>query len=536
MSDPDQEGSSAQVTSNVPDFVHDFRKQQDVLQHQAGELARLRAELLNAAEREAVGIVSGARAEIRRIIVNARRELLGLATQIHTITESPDKSEIRPTSGALLPAEDGMYTRDRLLGARHEVRDVLEEARPELDHLMEEALVLRPGPQPQPIQPVPEPVVASHLPEPPPAFEQVDPDVVVAGMHRGLFEEPTLPQASGRFAWVWVTLFALTGLGIVAGTAWLVMRGWPDSTVDTSRPESASSAIASPRGQTVERPVTRSVPDAAAAPSAPSELRPPPLSVRVEVLRPAWIRTTVDGQADAGRVYRAGETNTIRGDREVVIRAGNAGAVSVSFNGSAPKVLGADGEVVTRRFAPDETAASPTTNPPPPSTGTLGPQSTPGTPAASAAAQEIPAVSSPPSSPTGQIPSTPPIPPTSTGGAGPASDAGPELARAAERWLDAYYRQDANGMAAISTRDVRVSDARDMNERLPAGLAARRTLERVTFQFVGESAILTARVAEQVTVDGAPRQYISWISQVWIHEGPQWRLMDVRLLSDAKLK
>src|SRR5207249_2025459 len=76
------------------------------------------------------------------------------------------------------------------------------------------------------------------------------------------------------------------------------------------------------------------------------------VSVVITAQRRSWIRTTVDGRSDAGRTYDAGETKTFVGSRGVALRAGDAGALAVSVNGGAPKVLGRDGEVVTKEFAP----------------------------------------------------------------------------------------------------------------------------------------------------------------------------------------
>jgi hypothetical protein len=119
-------------------------------------------------------------------------------------------------------------------------------------------------------------------------------------------------------------------------------------------------------------------------------------------------------------------------------------------------------------------------------------------------------------------------------GASPQARA--ELTNNAQRWLDAYYRQDWAAMGVFATRDMKVDDERTWNERLPNGLAARRSLEGVNFQFVGDNAILTARMTEQASVRGEPLQYVSYISQMWSREGGLWRLMDVRILSENKLK
>ena len=67
-------------------------------------------------------------------------------------------------------------------------------------------------------------------------------------------------------------------------------------------------------------------------------------------------------------------------------------------------------------------------------------------------------------------------------------------------------------------------------------VTVRRTLERITFQFAGDSAILTARMTEGANVGGKLLQYVSWVSQIWVHDANEWRLLDVRIVSDAKLK
>lgn len=68
---------------------------------------------------EAADIVMNARAEIRRIVTGARRELLGLAMQVQTI---------RDLEGDSATDADAFVT--RLLQTRQGVRDVLEEQRP----------------------------------------------------------------------------------------------------------------------------------------------------------------------------------------------------------------------------------------------------------------------------------------------------------------------------------------------------------------------------------------------------------------------
>src|SRR5205823_13410093 len=92
MREPEDPGLQRATSPGIPDLIGDYRRQQDALQKQTGELARLRGEVLIAADREALNIVANARAEVRRIIVNARRELFGLAEQIDAITEAQNEA------------------------------------------------------------------------------------------------------------------------------------------------------------------------------------------------------------------------------------------------------------------------------------------------------------------------------------------------------------------------------------------------------------------------------------------------------------
>src|SRR5688572_27249064 len=72
---------------SVPDMVDDYVRRQQALELEARELAHLQAELLNAAEREASAIVTDARAKVSRALVEARRELLNLASRVRRVAD-----------------------------------------------------------------------------------------------------------------------------------------------------------------------------------------------------------------------------------------------------------------------------------------------------------------------------------------------------------------------------------------------------------------------------------------------------------------
>src|SRR5580765_3843771 len=138
MIDPASQDRPPSPQTNVPDLIDDYRRQQEALHAQTQEVSRRRAEILAAAELEASRIVTTARAGIRRLIVDARRELLGLASQVEAITKTSDGSE----------APDAANTRNRLLEARHDVRRALDEATPDLERLRPDAIGVRSTVQP----------------------------------------------------------------------------------------------------------------------------------------------------------------------------------------------------------------------------------------------------------------------------------------------------------------------------------------------------------------------------------------------------
>ncbi len=667
MADPEPLDFERATPAKVPELLDDYRREQAALRKQSDDVAKLRREVLIAADREALSIVTGARAEIRRIIIDARQELLGLAAQIEVITESLSElqagraarfatSDLPPAEAALLlPAEAGHHSRDRLLGARHDIRMVLDEARPDLEHLRDDALKLHfePGsngsakrlvqedahgsplesqpvwhantadgnhadlvkpleraasglestylPSPTPVpdvgrdwwgdghsvsqreqfetqvsEPAATPVAPFSAPEaeslPDARVWQVEPalptgDVESEAEHRPGPGPESRPHASGRLAKSWVVVFAIVGAGFVLGTiSWMRTLGRtevaPQSRPAAAAPTASSPTVTPPAVVPPQPPVASLLPETSLA-TLPTTAAPPignragearRLSVVVAAERPSWIRTTVDGMSDIGRTFAAGETRTIGADHAVSLRVGDAGAVSVSVNGGEPQKLGRAGEVVIRDFVANQSV-------PPSRPAAASPWSDNGSGRApsSARADALPVPRAGGTAPTGVTTSaasvgqpSPAAAPTRSAaapalpGAAPAgrgapapgqsSDVAPELGGAAQRWLDAYYRQDAGTMKAFETRGSKTSDERSADERLPSGLTVRRSLERVTFQFVGESAILTARMTEQASVGGQALQSVSWVSQVWIREAGQWRLMDVRLLGDSKLK
>ena len=105
--------------------------------------------------------------------------------------------------------------------------------------------------------------------------------------------------------------------------------------VEPTRPEPASTSAS---------PAAPIVATAAASPAA-TDL----ITVGVSAVRPCWVSATVDGMAAIQRQLRAGERLTLEVRRELVLTAGDAGALTLTLNGQDARPLGKTGEIVTTR-------------------------------------------------------------------------------------------------------------------------------------------------------------------------------------------
>jgi hypothetical protein len=105
---------------------------------------------------------------------------------------------------------------------------------------------------------------------------------------------------------------------------------------------------------------------------------------------------------------------------------------------------------------------------------------------------------------------------------------------ASRQWLDAYHRQDRATMAALQTERLQLTDERRNEERFPSNVNVNRTLDRVSVQIAADTAVLTAVMTERSSDNVVPPR-VSPISQVWEFRGNQWRVSQVRLVSEARL-
>jgi cytoskeletal protein RodZ len=72
----------------------------------------------------------------------------------------------------------------------------------------------------------------------------------------------------------------------------------------------------------------------------------------------SWVRVVVDGKADFEGVLLEGAQRTWMADKQVVLRAGNAGGVMVTFNDGKEQPLGDPGDVKEVAFPPEPRLAN----------------------------------------------------------------------------------------------------------------------------------------------------------------------------------
>ncbi len=111
---------------------------------------------------------------------------------------------------------------------------------------------------------------------------------------------------------------------------------------------SASPTTGSPAGSATSVVPKISQDVTAATPAA----APGEFTVVIQAREESWISITADGRAISSELLSAGSERTVRGHKEIMVKAGNAGGVDFRFNGQKLDIGGAFGEVKTVTFGP----------------------------------------------------------------------------------------------------------------------------------------------------------------------------------------
>jgi len=311
--------------------------------------------------------------------------------------------------------------------------------------------------------------------------------------------------------------------------------GWryvePAAQSSPARASTHAGARATVQPQTITRATGDGDPPAVLSPAAA------PATIRLQTIRPVWMRIDMDGAGDVGREYPAGVTRAFAPTRSLVIRAGDAGAVLLSMGQGQASPLGASGQVVTRRIAPGDTAetaavAKPSVPAPAPASAPAAatPASVPALVEKSAAARDAADLPGPPvSTPapaTGQRPAVALPAPAVEGETQSAVFAGHV------QWLDAYTRGDQPAIAALAADGYSVRDERTGRTANASRTTTPLQVADVHIDLAGIGAVLTARLRS--SVDGVPNE--SLLSEVWVRGAQQrWSLLGVRITPMEKV-
>lgn len=126
----------------------------------------------------------------------------------------------------------------------------------------------------------------------------------------------------------------------IAGLSYVLTRGPVRTATPIPSPVTPSPELLNPSPSPNATPVS--------SPTAPSK----PIEVNVTLKEQSWMRVQVDGKTEFEGMLNADTQRTFTAERELRIRAGNAGGVVVAYNNQAAKPLGARGTVEEVTFTP----------------------------------------------------------------------------------------------------------------------------------------------------------------------------------------
>jgi cytoskeletal protein RodZ len=196
--------------------------------------------------------------------------------------------------------------------------------------------------EPQPIASKPEFPAAKAVYTPTLSPNTTSPDFDPQPIH----PDSRASTASTRFNPLYA-LYGIAGIVILGGIIFLISQISPQSS-ESLQEASESNATNLP---TPTDPQPEASPIASPQPSAvPSD----DIEVSINLTEASWLRVTVDGEIQYEGILPQGEQQTWTAKEQVIIRAGNAGAVLASLNGATPQPLGDRGAVTTVTFPANE--------------------------------------------------------------------------------------------------------------------------------------------------------------------------------------
>jgi len=149
-------------------------------------------------------------------------------------------------------------------------------------------------------------------------------------------------------------LYTLLVIGSIGGLSYLLNRSTGQLPRYANNPEQVSNPINAPAPADFYGPPSPSQVASTAKPSIVKAVNPvseKPVRVSLTVKgQQSWLRITVDGKMEFEGMLAQGTQRSWSGNEEVTVRAGDAGAVEVSYNESQPKPLGSPGDVQEKTF------------------------------------------------------------------------------------------------------------------------------------------------------------------------------------------
>ncbi len=101
-------------------------------------------------------------------------------------------------------------------------------------------------------------------------------------------------------------------------------------------------------------------------PSVSPSASPPqtkPVQVDIKLTAQSWLEIEVDGEVKLAEVLQEGAERSWTADKQIRVRAGNAGGVQVAPNGGKAAPMGAPGAVEEKTFTPAAGSSSPSPSP-----------------------------------------------------------------------------------------------------------------------------------------------------------------------------
>jgi cytoskeleton protein RodZ len=153
-------------------------------------------------------------------------------------------------------------------------------------------------------------------------------------------------ESDRRMAYAFLRLLAVS-LPIAGVVLYFGISGWRRS---AQAPEPGPPAVSAPKMELA--PPIRPAVEVAQAVAPASDPAAPVDHLTVELVASGrcWVNATADGKRVMGRQMETGERQAFDVRREIMITAGDAGALNLTLNGAAAKPLGKPGEVVTTRL------------------------------------------------------------------------------------------------------------------------------------------------------------------------------------------